>query len=207
MDNRRVQISYFPDTRSSGFSSIRKTSSGFAVHERSLQNEPTATKALFHLEGPGLKGQKPVGKVSLRKLSLKLVLLLALTSAARAHELAALDLDHLTEKDDSWKFVLATHVKQSRPGHPNTKIYLPAYPDNTKLCVVNCLRACKARTTALRQSSKLLFAIVSLHAPISSQRDGCEMCLSWPRYVPPLQDIQLVVLRHQRPLKQELHWN
>ena len=116
-----------------------------------------------------LKRQRPVEELSLREISGNLVLLLALTSAARAHELAALDLDHLTEKEYSWEFTLAVHVKQSRPGHPARKIYLPAYPVNRKLCVVTTLRAYRARTMAIRQPSKLLLALIAPHAPISSQ--------------------------------------
>ena len=113
-----------------------------------------------------LKRQRPTEELSLRELSGNLVLLLPLTSAARAHELAALDLDHLTEKEDSWEFTLAIHVKQFRPGHPARKIYLPVYPADRRLCVVTTLKAYRARTRAIRQSSKLLIAP---HAPISSQ--------------------------------------
>ncbi|CAB3979363.1 Integrase recombinase xerD-like [Paramuricea clavata] len=116
-----------------------------------------------------LKRLRPVEELSLREISGNLVLLLALTSAARAHELAALDLDHLTEKEDSWEFTLAVHVKQSRPGHPARKIYLPAYPVNRKLCVVTTVRAYRARTIAIRQFLKLLLALIAPHAPISSQ--------------------------------------
>ena len=113
-----------------------------------------------------LKRQRPTEELSLQELSGNLVLLLALTSAARAHELAALDLDHLTKIEDSWEFTLAIHVKQSRPGHPARKIYLPAYPADRRLCVVTPLTAYRARTRAIRQSLKLLIAP---HAPISSQ--------------------------------------
>ena len=116
-----------------------------------------------------LKTQRPTEELSLQELSGNLVLLLALMSAARAHELAALDLDHLAEKEDSWEFTLAIHVKQSRPGHPARKIYLPAYPADRRLCVVTTLKADRARTRAIRQSSKLLLALIAPHTPISSQ--------------------------------------
>jgi len=48
-----------------------------------------------------LREQKSVEELSLKELSHKLILLLALTSAARAHELAALDLTYMVEKEDS----------------------------------------------------------------------------------------------------------
>ena len=70
---------------------------------------------------------EPIETLSLKELSLKLVLLLALTSAARAHELAKLSLDSFSMKRDSWELFLSCHVKISRPGHPPRRIYLPAY--------------------------------------------------------------------------------
>lgn len=116
-----------------------------------------------------MQAQASVKDLGLKDLSLKLVLLLALTSAARAHEIAALDMQFLTEKEDSWEFSLAIHVKQSRPNHPSRRIYLPAYPVNEKLCVVTTLKEYRARTVSVRKSSKLLLALVAPHAPISSQ--------------------------------------
>ena len=73
--------------------------------------------------------------LSLKELTQKLVLLLALTSAARAHELAKLSLDSVSIKTDSWEFFLSSHVKTSHPGHPPRKIYLPAYHKNPSICV------------------------------------------------------------------------
>ena len=98
-----------------------------------------------------------------------MAILLALTSAARAHELATLDLTFLSEKEESWEFALGVHVKQSRPNHPSRKIYLPAYSENKNLCVVHTLREYRKRTEWIRHSSRLLLAIVAPHAPVSSQ--------------------------------------
>ena len=95
-----------------------------------------------------MQAQASVKDLGLKDLSLKLVLLLALTSAARAHEIAALDMQFLTEKGDSWEFSLAIHVKQSRPNHPSRRIYLPAYPVNEKLCVVTTRRNIAAGRSA-----------------------------------------------------------
>ena len=114
-----------------------------------------------------IEGQKPVEELSLKELSHKLAILLALTSAARAHELAALDLTFLSEKEESWEFALGVHVKQSRPNHPSRKIYLPAYSENKNLPVVHTLREYRKRTEWIRHSSRLLLAIVAPHAPVS----------------------------------------
>ena len=69
---------------------------------------------------------EPIETLSLKELTQKLVLLRALTSAARAHELAKLSLDSVSIKTDSWEFFLSSHVKTSRPGRPPRDIYLPA---------------------------------------------------------------------------------
>ena len=111
----------------------------------------------------------PPAGLTLKMLSFKLAALLALTSSARAHELIKLDLDFVSIKSDSWEFSLAEHTKVSRPGHPARKIYLPAFPDNPKICVVKTLQEYRSRTEYRRQSSRLLLSFVRLFKPISSQ--------------------------------------
>lgn len=106
---------------------------------------------------------EPLQKLTLRQLSYKTILLLALTSAARAHELSALDLAC------SWEFSLPTHVKTSRPGHPARKMFLPSFPDNPNICVVRTLAAYLERTRDLRKSSQLLVSLIAPHKAISSQ--------------------------------------
>ena len=78
----------------------------------------------------------PPADLTVKMLSFKLAALLALTSSARAHELIKLDLDFVSVKSDSWEFSLAAHTKVSRPGHLARKIYLPAFLDSPKICVV-----------------------------------------------------------------------
>ena len=111
----------------------------------------------------------PPVSLTLKMLSFKLAALLALTSSARAHELIKLDLDFVSIKSDSWEFSLTEHTKVSRPGHPARKIYLPAFPDNPKICVVKTLQEYRSRTETRRQSSRLLISFVRPFKPISSQ--------------------------------------
>ena len=105
----------------------------------------------------------------MNQLSYKTALLLALTSAARAHELSSLDLSYSLRKEGSWEFTLPTHVKTSRPGHPARKIFLPSFPENVKICVDRTLAAYVERTKMLRTSSRLLVSFISPHKAISSQ--------------------------------------
>ena len=60
-----------------------------------------------------LRQQKPVEKISLKMLTFKVTVLLAFTTAARGHELAALDLDSSLMKKEAWEFTLLEHVKNS----------------------------------------------------------------------------------------------
>jgi hypothetical protein len=77
-----------------------------------------------------LKNMAPNENLSLKEFTLKTTILLALTSSARAHELAALHLDYVSPKENGWEFVIPKHVKNSRPNHPARKIYLPSLPEN-----------------------------------------------------------------------------
>ena len=116
-----------------------------------------------------LESLEPLEELTLKQLCYKTVLLLALTSAARAHELSALDLTYSLRKEGSWEFSLPTHVKNSRPGHPARKFIFLAFPENPKICVIRSLIAYVDRTKGLRKSTQLLVSFISPHKAISSQ--------------------------------------
>ena len=115
------------------------------------------------------RNQGPLEKISLKMLTFKVTILLALASAARAHELAALDLDYSLAKEESWEFTIPEHVKNSRPGHPPRKIFLPAFPQDPATCVVRTLVAYVRRTTDIRKARKLLVSLIAPHDSVSSQ--------------------------------------
>lgn len=112
---------------------------------------------------------EPLSTLSMKQLTLKLATLLALTSAARAHELVKLDLNAVSKKANSWEFAILSHVKTSRPGHPPRRIYLPAYLDNQSICVIRALEAYQARTETVRNSTQLLISHIRPFGPITSQ--------------------------------------
>jgi hypothetical protein len=86
-----------------------------------------------------LRNQEPLDKNPLKMLTFKLTALLALTTSARAHELAALDLEFSLVKEEAWEFTIPEHVKNSRPRHPPRKFYLPSFPQDNTICVVRTL--------------------------------------------------------------------
>lgn len=116
-----------------------------------------------------LRTQEPLENISLKMLTLKVTALLALTTAARAHELAALDLDSSLRKEEAWEFTIPEHVKNSRPGHPPRKLYLPAFPLDTSICVVRALKIYIERTAKIRKARKLLVSFIVPHGSVSSQ--------------------------------------
>ena len=116
-----------------------------------------------------LRNQEPLDKIPLKMLTFKLTALLALTTSARAHELAALDLDFSLVKEEAWEFTIPEHVKNSRPGHPPRKFYLPSFPQDSTICVMRVLRAYTLRTGNIRKARKLLVSYIAPHDSVSSQ--------------------------------------
>lgn len=117
-----------------------------------------------------LQEMGPVERLSLQDLSLKLAMLLALTSSARVHELIALNRGNVIMKQDSWTFLLSSHVKNSRPNHPGRKISFLAYTDDPRICVVQYLREYVKRTADIRQNEQqLLVSYKAPHKAIGSQ--------------------------------------
>ena len=142
-------------------------------------------KGIFELQPPKLKVSTtwsvgtvvgylqemgPIESLSLQDLSLKLAMLLALTSAARLHELIALDKVNVTVKKDCWRSFLSTHVKNFGPNHPGREMAFSAYTDDLRICVVQCLEEYVNRTANIRQNEpQLLVSHKAPHKAISSQ--------------------------------------
>ena len=123
-----------------------------------------------------LSSLEPQEDLSLKVLTLKLTTLLALTSAARAHEIAALDCNHLSQKADSMEFIIPTHVKNSRPYHPPRKIRFGRYHVESSICVVRCLEHYLQRTSGHRRHQDLLLSYVRPHNPVGSQTISRWLC-------------------------------
>lgn len=110
-----------------------------------------------------LKLLSPVRKLSLKDLSLKLIMLLALLTAGRCQSLVKLNLIHMKEGKSSVTFTILDVIKQSRPGFSNPLIRLEAFASDRRLCVITVLREYISRTSQLRGSETQLF--VSYNRP------------------------------------------
>ena len=164
------------------------------IEGRQLGNLPLVSrfmKGIFELRPPQPKlcsiwpvskvlshvaGLEPLEGLSLKDLTLKLTILLALTSAARAHELAALNLTSALIKQDACEFTIPIHVKNARPYHPPRKIVLTRYNENSTMCVVRCLNHYMVRTKELRKGNDLLVSYVKPHQAVGSQTVSRWLC-------------------------------
>ena len=70
--------------------------------------------------------------LSLKELTYKLAMLLALVTIQRKQTLLQLDIgnEYLKKSKDEYIFILSKHVKQSRPSYPVPPVIIPRYtPD------------------------------------------------------------------------------
>ncbi|XP_068761480.1 uncharacterized protein [Montipora capricornis] len=96
-------------------------------------------------------------ELSLKDLTLKLVMLVALTTAQRGQSLQ--NTQNMVQEETAHTFMLTSNLKQSKPGKSASDlvIKLNAYPYDCNLCVVNACSVYLARTKLLRGSESRLF--------------------------------------------------
>ena len=104
-------------------------------------------------------------------LSRKLALLMAMVEASRSSELQALDLRYRVLSPDAVSFRLSSLTKKRVVGAP-PKVVFGAFPEDSRLCVVKCLRQYEKVTEAIRpmDSHSLFISYVKPHKPVTSRR-------------------------------------
>jgi hypothetical protein len=114
-----------------------------------------------------LKTQSPVKTLSLKSLTLKLTMLLALVTAQRVQTLQLLDLEML-QKGKHFCFSFREPLKHSREGRPATIIELVPYPPDRRLCVITVLNEYVLRTAGCRgKETALLVSFTKPHGKVS----------------------------------------
>ncbi|XP_053398289.1 uncharacterized protein LOC123561770 [Mercenaria mercenaria] len=115
-----------------------------------------------------LKTLMPLEKLSLKLLTLKLAMLIALTQASRAQSLQLLTLENLRKGSEFYVLQFKGSLKQSKPGRRVPNVMLKSYPD-ASLCVVNTLSEYIKRTEPLRNNEQSLFiSYLKPHAAVTS---------------------------------------
>ena len=115
-----------------------------------------------------LSNLHPPSKLSLRELTLKLVMLVSLVSGQRGQSIQLLDINCMSQTETTYTFVITQNVKQSRPGTKQPVIKLEPYSTDERLCVVTLLREYLSRTASLRGNhSQLFISYVKPFNPVS----------------------------------------
>ena len=113
-----------------------------------------------------LKKLSPVKTISLKNLTLKLVSLIALTTACRGNSLKQLNLQHMKTGKSTVTFQVK--MKQSRQGYVAPLILLSAYPADRRLCVYTVLQEYIHRTENLRTDKQLLISYLKPYKPVTT---------------------------------------
>ena len=103
-----------------------------------------------------LQSLSPVNKLSLKELTLKLLVLILLVSGQRGQTVHLLSIDHIVSVYNCYTSQIVDHLKQSRPGVKNPLVELRTFKDE-RLCVVTTLKDYLTRTQSLRGSESQLF--------------------------------------------------
>ena len=117
---------------------------------------------------------------SVKSLTLKLTMLLALVTAQRGQSLHFHNVDYRINSGSSIVFRLQEHVKQSKPGSKGMAIELKSFTDPT-LCVVATLKEYLIRRKFAREThscSQLLLSYVKPYDPVSR-----DMLSRWVKFV------------------------
>ena len=113
-----------------------------------------------------LKSWTPIKDISLKYLTFKLVMLLALTTGQRMQSLFLMDIRNLELDKEFVKIRFGDLLKQSRPGRHLSELFIEAFKPDYRVCVVLALREYLERTHSLRNDTNQLF--ISFHKPHKS---------------------------------------
>lgn len=116
-----------------------------------------------------LKNQSPARSISLKTLSLKLVMLCLLVTGSRGQTIHLLDLDDMHRGKSSFTFTVSGLVKQSKPGQQQPKVKLNTYPADRRLCVVTYMNEYLTRTEDIRPAGEtaVFVSYTRPHKPVS----------------------------------------
>ena len=110
----------------------------------------------------------PVKHLSLKDLTLKLVMLLALTNAARIDSVHKLTVKQLHKTSSEYILGFSSLVKQSWPGFECSLFRVKAYPPDRRLCCYFVLKEYLARTRAIRgKGDSLLLSYIKPNHPVT----------------------------------------
>ncbi|XP_050706772.1 uncharacterized protein LOC126992159 [Eriocheir sinensis] len=119
-----------------------------------------------------LRTMEPLCSLSLKELTLKLAMLMALTQAARVQTLHLLLLGDIRIRQDYICVWLGGNIKQCRPKFNVRAVTFKAYAKDCRLCVCETLKMYITRTEQLRsgldkETGTLLISFIKPHKPVT----------------------------------------
>ncbi|VDI76068.1 Hypothetical predicted protein [Mytilus galloprovincialis] len=115
-----------------------------------------------------LRRLSPVADISVKDLTLKLVMLIALTNATRSQSIHLLKLSNMQKQKDCFRFKIFDLLKQSRPGYKNPEVILKSFPPDRRLCVYLVLKEYLKRTVDIRsEEDSLILSYIKPHKKVS----------------------------------------
>lgn len=107
-------------------------------------------------------------ELTLKELSQKCLMLLALCTGQRAQTLTALNLDNLIKEENRFTFTFSKILKTSRPGFKHL-VQICKFPNDSVICPLECLIEYLKRTSNIRQSKQLFVSFQKPHSCVSTQ--------------------------------------
>ena len=106
--------------------------------------------------------------LSLKKLTLKLAMLIALTSASRCSEITYLDIAHMTKLPEGIRFTLTRHKKNRSSAILPGMLFIPYITENKLLCPCLCLETYIQKTEKFRNGPQgaIFRKTIKPHTPV-----------------------------------------
>ena len=114
-----------------------------------------------------LQKLSPVSKLSLKLLSLKLAMLIALTIASRTQSIHLLDIRDMKKGYDIYTLFYRDLLKQSRPGKVNPIEELKTFPCDRRLCVIFALKKYLDKQEIRGSKTSLFLSYIKPHGEIT----------------------------------------
>ena len=115
-----------------------------------------------------LSSVKVEKSTSLKLLTLKTVMLLALARPSRSVDLAKLDISFGQRSTEGFRFRPAALTKQARQGKKMAEFFYPIFSADPNLCPVRTLEEYIEWTKPLRKNTQLFISFIKPHGPVTS---------------------------------------
>ena len=110
----------------------------------------------------------PVKELSLKDLTLKVLMLLLLFTGQRGQSIHLMTLSAMKRTESLCQFQILNHTKTSKPGHSSTSITISEFEQDRRICPLTALQEYLDRTQGLRNGEQCLFiSYVKPHRAVS----------------------------------------